>query len=72
VRSKAGISQLNLPHGTRNRKLKKSKEKANKIKTNVLKVSATVRRGRRTSAGEEKVGGCDGKDLQKRKVLNLE
>jgi len=36
VRSKAGISQLNLPHGTRNRKLEKSKEKANKIKTNVL------------------------------------
>jgi len=73
VRSKADIdlSQLNLPHGNNTTKnwgkeqLKVKKRISSEVSVNSMENRWRVR-------PEEEKEGCDGKDLQKGKVLSLE
>jgi len=70
VRSKANISQLNLPYGT---KLKKWKsEKLKKYKRREMLRSIGKQSGESVESVSEKKKGYSGKALQKRKVLSLE
>ena len=61
VRSKADISQLNLPHGTNNWKVENRK----KLKSNkqiCSEVSVNSSRGIREVSAEEEKEGCGGKN----------
>ena len=69
MRSKADISQLNLPHGTDNYKSVKT-EKLKCKKRICLEVTVKVW-GIHVVSPEEEKEGCGGKDLQERKVLCL-
>ena len=60
MRSKAGISQLNLPHGRKTKKWGKQK-----IKTDMV-------RSKQFGEPVESVLKNEGNDLRKRKVLRLE
>jgi len=64
VRSKADISRLNLPHGTKTKS-------GGKVKTDVLR-RIGKQTGIRGFSPKGETEGYDGKDLQERKVLSLE
>jgi len=70
VHSKADISQLNLLHGTKLKKLKRNSPPPKKEQIS-SKVSVTVREIGEVSPGKENEN-YGGKDLQIRKALRLE
>jgi len=70
VRSKADMSQLNLPHGSNQTKKKWKREKLKSKNGYAQKYRQRVWGIRRVSPEEEK--GYGGKNLQKRKALSLE
>jgi len=69
VRSKADMSQHNLPHGTNKPKSVKKRKKLKSKKTDMLRSIGKHSRESVESVRPKKRKGCGGKDLQKRKVL---
>ena len=73
VRSKADISQLNLPHGTDNEKNVKNRNKNYKVKTRICsEVTVNSLGNPYSESWRRKRKGCGREDLQKRKDLSLE
>ena len=70
ARSRAELSQLNLPHGIKNEKVEK-KEKV-KSKTRICSETSVNSPGIRGVSPKEEKKSYDRKDLQKMKVLSLD
>jgi len=71
VRSKADISQLNLPHGTNNWKVE-NRKKLKRNKQICSAVSVNSSRGIREVSAEEEKEGLRWEELAEKKVLSLE
>jgi len=70
VHSEANICQLNLPQEPTTEKWKT--EKLKRKKTDMLRSISKQSEESVESVLKKEKKGCDGKDLQKRKVLSLE
>ena len=72
VRSKAEISQLNLPHGNRQLKKCKNRRKLKSKKTDMLRSKVNSLENPYSETWRRKRKGCGREDLQERKDVSLE